>query len=77
MSKRKRARKATARSASKIRSKAARRQAAQHHQTRATSKQARVLALLCGPSGATIRHGHALHRLAAAHGARLPGRSGA
>jgi Protein of unknown function (DUF3489) len=54
MSKRKRARKATARSASKIRSKAARRQAAQHHQTRANSKQARVLALLCGPSGATI-----------------------
>jgi hypothetical protein len=33
---------------------AARRQTAHHHQTRAHSKQARVLALLRGPNGATI-----------------------
>ena len=49
MSKRKGARTRKARSASKVRSKAAR-----HHQTRANSKQARVLALLRGPNGATI-----------------------
>ena len=54
MSKRKRARSAKTRSASKVRVEAARRQTAHPHQTRATSKQARVLALLCGPSGATI-----------------------
>jgi len=42
------------RSASKIGSKAAGSGTAGHHQTRANSKQARVLALLCGPSGATI-----------------------
>jgi hypothetical protein len=54
MSKSKPARARKARSASKVRSKAARRQVAQHHQIRANSKQARVLALLRGPSGATI-----------------------
>jgi|SRR5438045_658582 hypothetical protein len=54
MSKRKHARSAKARSASKVRSKAARRQTARHHQTRANSKQARVLGLLRGPNGATI-----------------------
>jgi Protein of unknown function (DUF3489) len=54
MSKRKPARARKARSSSKVRSKAARRQAAQHRQTRANTKQARVLALLRGPSGATI-----------------------
>jgi len=53
MSKRKPARSAKARSASKARANAARRQT-RHHQTRANSKQARVLALLRGPSGATI-----------------------
>src|SRR6266545_3008083 len=52
MSKRKPARKA--RSASKVRSQAARSRIAGHHQTRANSKQARVLALLRRPSGATI-----------------------
>ena len=52
MSKRKRARSAKTRSASKVR--VVRRQTAHHHQTRATSKQARVLALLRGPNGATI-----------------------
>src|SRR5215475_8516029 len=46
MSKHKPARAIKARSASKIRSKAAK--------GRANSKEARVLALLCGPSGATI-----------------------
>jgi Protein of unknown function (DUF3489) len=50
MSKRKRA----ARSASKFRSKAARSQIAGQHHRRANSKQARVLALLRGPGGATI-----------------------
>src|SRR6516162_11873961 len=51
---RKRARSAKTRSASKVRLEAARRQTAHPHQTRATSKQARVLALLRGPNGATI-----------------------
>ena len=73
MSKRKPARPRRARSASKIRSKAA---GGGQLKGRANSKQARVLALLCGPTGAN-RHRHALHRLAAAHGARLPGRRGA
>src|SRR5437762_11920388 len=50
MSKRKPAR-TTALSASKIRSKAA---GSGQPKGRANSKQARVLALLCGPSGATI-----------------------
>ena len=54
MSKRKRARSAKTRSTSKVRVGAARRQTAHHHQTRANSKQARVLALLRGPNGATI-----------------------
>jgi hypothetical protein len=54
MSKRKPARAVKARSTSRVRSKAARGEAVQHHQTRANSKQARVLALLRGPSGATI-----------------------
>ena len=51
MSKRKPARTITARSASKIRSKGA---GSGQPKGRANSKQARVLALLCGPSGATI-----------------------
>jgi hypothetical protein len=54
MTKRKHARTARTRTASKVRAKAARRQTANHHQTRANSKQARVLALLRRPSGATI-----------------------
>ena len=53
MSKRKRTRTGKGQSASKIRSTAAARQIAHHYQTRANSKQARVLALLCGPSGAS------------------------
>jgi hypothetical protein len=51
MSRRKRARSAKARSASKVRSKAGRRD---QHKGRANSKQARVLALLRRSSGATI-----------------------
>ena len=54
MSKRKPARARKMRSASEVRSKAARSRIAGHHQTRANSKQARVLALLRGPNGATI-----------------------
>jgi hypothetical protein len=49
MSKRKPARTIKARSASKVRSKAA---GSGQPKERANSKQARVLALLCGPSGA-------------------------
>jgi hypothetical protein len=55
MSKNKRAQPLKPRSASKNRSKAAtRKSAASHHGRRAHSKQARVLELLRGPSGATI-----------------------
>ena len=54
MSKRKHARTAKTRTASKVRAKAARRQTTNDHQTRANSKQARVLVLLRRPSGATI-----------------------
>ena len=54
MSKRKHARTAKTRTASKVRAKAARGQTTNDHQTRANSKQARVLALLRRPSGATI-----------------------
>ena len=54
MSKRKPARSAKTRSASKARANAARKQTARHYQTRANSKQARVLGLLRGPNGATI-----------------------
>jgi Protein of unknown function (DUF3489) len=54
MSKRKPARTSKARSSSKVRSKAARSRIAGHHHTRANSKQARVLALLRRPGGATI-----------------------
>ena len=54
MSKRKGARTRKAPSSSKVRAKAARSRIAGHHQTRANSKQARVLALLRGPNGATI-----------------------
>jgi hypothetical protein len=54
MSKRKPARTRKARSLSKVRSKTTRARIAGHQQTRANSKQARVLALLRGPSGATI-----------------------
>jgi Protein of unknown function (DUF3489) len=54
MSERKPARIRKGRFTSKVRSKAARSGIAGHHQTRANSKQARVLALLRGPNGATI-----------------------
>ena len=54
MSKRKHAQTAKKRTASKARAKAARRQIAHRHQTRANSKQARVLALLWGARGASI-----------------------
>jgi Protein of unknown function (DUF3489) len=54
MSKRKRGRTHKVRSVSKVRAKAAHRGIADHHQTRANSKQARVLGLLSRPSGATI-----------------------
>src|SRR5438445_649901 len=54
MSKRKGARTRKAPSSSKVRAKAARSRIAGHHQPRANSKQARVLALLRGPNGATI-----------------------
>jgi len=53
MSKRKQARTARTRTASKARPKDGRRQTA-HHPTRAHAKQARVLALLRGSSGASI-----------------------
>ena len=54
MSKRKGARSRKAPSSSKVRAKAGRSRIAGHHQTRANSKQARVLALLRGANGATI-----------------------
>jgi Protein of unknown function (DUF3489) len=54
MSKRKSARTGKPPSASKVHAKATRRPIAGRHQTRANSKQARVLALLARPSGATI-----------------------
>ena len=54
MSKRKPARARKARSTSKIRSKAVRSRIASRDPRLATSKQARVLALLRGPNGATI-----------------------
>ena len=54
MTKRKGARTRKARSASKVRSKAARGRIAGHQQVRPNSKQAQVLALLRGPNGATI-----------------------
>ena len=54
MSKRKPARIGKARSTSKLHSKSARSGSGGHCQTRANSKQARVLALLRGPNGASI-----------------------
>jgi hypothetical protein len=70
MSKRKRARIAKAQSSSKVRSKAARGRVCGHRQARTNSKQARVLALLRAERRHHL-HCHALHRLAAAHGAGL------
>jgi hypothetical protein len=54
MSKRKGARARKAPSSSNVHAKAGRSRIAGHRQTRANSKQARVLALLRGPNGATI-----------------------
>ena len=54
MSKRKRARIPKAQFSSKVRAKAARGRISGHRQARTNSKQARVLALLRGPNGATI-----------------------
>jgi hypothetical protein len=54
MSKGKRARIPKAQSSSKVRAKAARGGISSHRQARTNSKQARVLALLSGPNGATI-----------------------
>lgn len=54
LSKRKPARTRKARSSSKVRAKAAGSRIAGHHQTRANSKQSRVLGLLSRPSGITI-----------------------
>jgi hypothetical protein len=54
MFKRKRGRSSKARSAFKIRARGNRRGSARHRQPRAYSKQARVLALLRGPNGASI-----------------------
>ena len=54
MSKRKHARTSKTRTASKVRAKAARKQTTNDHQTRANTKQARVLALLRRPSGTTL-----------------------
>jgi hypothetical protein len=54
MSKRKPARTGKARPSSEVRAKAVRSRIVGHQQTRANSKQARVLALLRGPNGATI-----------------------
>src|SRR6266576_396430 len=54
MSKRKGARTRKARSSSRVRAKAGRSRVAGHQQPRSNSKQARVLALLRGPQGATI-----------------------
>jgi hypothetical protein len=54
MSRSKQAPTAKRRTVSKVRAKAAGRQIACHDHTRANSKQARVLALLHGPSGASI-----------------------
>jgi uncharacterized protein DUF3489 len=54
MSKRKRVRVAKGQSSSSARAKAARGRICGHRQARTNSKQARVLALLSGPNGATI-----------------------
>ena len=54
MSKRQRARTSRARSSSRVGTKPARGRNDHHHQKRANSKKARVIALLRGPNGATI-----------------------